>query len=121
MRMTFYFFQKLLIFCAQNNIFAVRLLVNHRITSFRFSFILPQERDVHKEVNPMENNKKLSEPSAAERWVMDETHWRGKNFLDADAIYNEYHGIRKTLLSIQIVQIIQGITLLVLAAALLLR
>lgn len=52
---------------------------------------------------------------------MDETHWRGKNFLDADAIYNEYHGIRKTLLSIQIVQIIQGITLLALAAALLLR
>ncbi len=69
----------------------------------------------------MDNNKKPSEPSAAERWVMDETHWRGKNFLDADAIYNEYHGIRKTLLSIQIVQIIQGITLLVLAAALLLR
>ena len=69
----------------------------------------------------MDNNKRPSEPSAAERWVMDETHWRGKNFLDADAIYNEYHGIRKTLLSIQIVQIIQGITLLALAAALLLR
>ena len=56
-----------------------------------------------------------------ERWALKESQWRGKKFLDADAIYNEYHSIRKTLLSIQVVQIIQGITLLVLAAALLLR
>lgn len=69
----------------------------------------------------MDNNKKPCGPVEEERWAMKESQWRGKKFLDADAIYNEYHSIRKTLLSIQVVQIIQGITLLVLAAALLLR
>lgn len=69
----------------------------------------------------MPYSKKLSEPVEEERWALKESQWRGKKFLDADAIYNEYHSIRKTLLSIQVVQIIQGITLLVLAAALLLR
>lgn len=69
----------------------------------------------------MADYKKPSEPVEEKRWAMKESQWRGKKFLDADAIYNEYHSIRKTLLSIQVVQIIQGITLLVLAAALLLR
>ena len=69
----------------------------------------------------MNDKKKPSEPVEEKRWAMKESQWRGKKFLDADAIYNEYHSIRKTLLSIQVVQIIQGITLLVLAAALLLR
>lgn len=69
----------------------------------------------------MNDNKKPGAPMEEERWELKESQWRGKKFLDADAIYNEYHSIRKTLLSIQVVQIIQGITLLVLAAALLLR
>lgn len=69
----------------------------------------------------MDNSKEPGAPVEEERWELKESQWRGKKFLDADAIYNEYHSIRKTLLSIQVVQIIQGITLLVLAAALLLR
>lgn len=69
----------------------------------------------------MESNKKPSEPSAAEHWVMNENNWRGKTFVDADAIYNEYHGIRKTLFSIQIVQIIQGAATLIIALSLLLK
>ena len=69
----------------------------------------------------MTDNQKPGEPMEAERWALKESQWRGKKFLDADAIYNEYHSIRKTLLSIQVAQIIHGITLLVLAAALLLR
>lgn len=59
----------------------------------------------------MDNNKKPGEKL--------DRKWRSKQYVDADAIFNDYHGIRKTLLCIQIVQIVQGITLLLIALLLL--